>query len=206
MKRPFVVGICGGIGSGKSSAARAFERLGARVIDADRIAHQVLMEPEVRVAVRARFGEAVMRGGEVNRGALAQAVFGESKSHDEARAALQAIVHPPILARIEAELQRIRASASPPAVVVIDAPLLTETPLKTASDEIVFVESPETMRMARTKTERNWAAEHHRAREKAQASLDARRRSATQVLVNDGTLEDLERACAALYATWTAAR
>jgi dephospho-CoA kinase len=205
MKRPLVVGICGGIGSGKSAAARVFERLGAKVIDADRIAHEVLTEPGIRGAVRTRFGKEVMLNDEVNRGALAQAVFGETSRHDEARSALQAIVHPRILARIEAELQTFRSAPNPPRVVIIDAPLLTETTLKTACDEIVFVEASEEARMARTRSERSWAPEHHRAREKAQASLDQRLKAASRVLVNNGSVEDLERACEALYKTWTAA-
>jgi dephospho-CoA kinase len=203
MRRPFVVGICGGIGSGKSAAARVFERLGARVADADRIAHELLSEPEVRALVRARFGEAVMAGGAVDRKALAAAVFGGSARHDEDRQALEAILHPRILGRIESELRRARAETPPPPVFVIDAPLLTESPLRTMCDEIVYVDAPEDARLARTRVERNWTAEEHRAREKAQADLDRRRRAASRVLDNRGTVQDLERACASLYAAWT---
>jgi dephospho-CoA kinase len=206
MRRPFVVGICGGIGSGKSTAARVFARLGARVIDADRLAHEVLTEPEVRAAVRDRFGEQVMRQGDVNRGALQLAVFGVTPGHDEARAALQAIVHPRILARIDADLLSARSEAAPPEVVVIDAPLLTEGPLRKICDAIVFVEAPEAVRIARTKAERNWQAEHHRLREKAQSSVEAKRGAATVVLENRGTVQDLERACEALYRGWVGGR
>src|SRR5262245_34686180 len=118
MRRPFVVGICGGIGSGKSEAARVFERLGARVVDADRIAHEVLRDRSVRAAVRARFGEGVMSRGAVDRRALAAAVFGGGARRAEARAALEAIVHPRIFARIETEMRRLRSGRKPPAVVV----------------------------------------------------------------------------------------
>jgi dephospho-CoA kinase len=203
MRRPFVVGICGGIGSGKTAAARAFERLGARVIDADRVAHDVLTEPEVVALVRRRFGEGVMVSDEVDRGALAKVVFGPTREHEEALRALEAIVHPRILSRIESQLVRIRSQPSPPEVVIVDAPLLSESPLAESCDEIVFVEAPEAVRMSRTRAARSWAADDHRARERAQKDLEKKRAGATRVLSNAGSLEDLERACAALWAEWT---
>jgi dephospho-CoA kinase len=206
MRRPFVVGICGGIGSGKSAVARAFERRGARVLDADRTAHEVLTEPDVRDRIRAEFGEKVLNGGAVDRGALARLVFGDSPGHAAARSALEAIVHPRILARLEADLAAIRALPSPPAVVVIDAPLLTESPLRAACDEIVFVDAPEAARLARTRAERRWDPADHRARERAQTDLERRRNSATRVIDNSGTPEDLERACDALYQSWVPPR
>jgi dephospho-CoA kinase len=206
MKRPFVVGICGGIGSGKSAVARIFERLGARILDADRVAHAVLEEAEVQAEVRDRFGEGVFSGRQVDRKALASRVFGETPSHAQARADLEKIVHPRILARLQAALAEARTLPSPPAVVVIDAPLLVETPLAAACDEIVFVDAPEAVRQARTLQERRWDSAHHRARERAQPPVELRRRKATRVLDNSGSPEDLERACRALYAGWVAAR
>jgi dephospho-CoA kinase len=206
MRRPYVVGICGGIGSGKSAVARNFERLGARVLDADRVAHEVLTEPPVRDRIRARFGDRVLARGEVDRPALAREVFGDSPAHAASRAALEAIVHPRILARMEAELAEIRALPSPPPVVVIDAPLLTESPLLAACDEIVFVDAPEAARLARTRAERKWDEAQHRARERAQPALARRRQAATHLLDNSGSPEDLQRACAALFQKWTAGR
>jgi dephospho-CoA kinase len=202
MRRPFVVGICGGIGSGKSAAARIFERLGARVIDADRIAHAVLGEPSVIAAVRARLGDAVMTvGGEIDRQALARRVFGDGAGPTEARRTLESIVHPIILARILSDLREARSSPRPPGVVVIDAPLLLGSPLQAECDEIVFVDAPEDVRLARTAA-RGWTPEEHRARERAQGDLAARKRAATRVLANRGALGDLESAAATLHAAW----
>jgi dephospho-CoA kinase len=206
MRRPYVVGICGGIGSGKSTAARVFARLGARILDADRIAHEVLDEPAVKDALRARFGDGVLEGGAVSRKALERLVFGGTPEHAASRAALEAIVHPRILARIEAGLAEARAAASPPPVVVIDAPLLTEGPLRAACDEIVFVDAPEAARVARTATDRGWAPGQHLAREQAQSNLDAKRAASTVTITNAGSPADLERACEALWSRWTKAR
>jgi dephospho-CoA kinase len=199
-----VIGISGGIGSGKSAAARAFEHFGARVLNADETAHEVLGEPDVRSKIRSRFGESVFQGAEVDRGALANEVFGDSPARAAARADLEAIVHPRILERMQSEIAAIRSDPAPPPLVVIDAPLLIESPLLAACDEIVYVDAPEAVRLARTR-ERGWDAEHHRARERAQASLDRRRSAATRVLQNAGTREDLERACRALFEEWTRA-
>jgi dephospho-CoA kinase len=206
MRRPFVVGICGGIGSGKSAVARIFERLGAHVLDADRVAHEVLTEPAVRDRVRARFGGGVFARGEVDRGALAGMVFGDSPAHAANLADLEAIVHPRILARMRGELAGFRGSPSPPPIVVIDAPLLTESPLLADCDEVVFVDAPETARLARTRADRRWNAAHHRARELAQPPVAARRKAATAVIDNSGTPEDLERACLALFRRWAESR
>jgi dephospho-CoA kinase len=204
MRRPLVVGICGGIGSGKTTAARHFARLGARVLDADALAHQVLEEPGVVEAVRSRFGPGVVAGGAVDRAALRKEVFGRTAQHDRARADLEAILHPRILARIEAGLREARTeSPPPPPVVVIDAPLLTEGPLRKVCDEIVFVEAPEDVRLRRTSTARQWLPEEHRMREKAQSSVGDKRAAATVTIVNSGTIADLERACDALWRDWT---
>jgi dephospho-CoA kinase len=200
-----VIGISGGIGSGKSAAARAFERLGARVLDADRTAHEVLSEPEVLSRVRNRFGDGVFRAAEVDRAALAKTVFGDTPAHAEARAALEAIVHPRILARMQSEIAALRALPAPPPAIVIDAPLLPESPLLAVCDEVVFVDAPEAVRLARTRAERNWDATHHLARERAQTDLARRRSLATRIVDNSGTPEELERACRELFEQWTGA-
>ena len=109
-----MIGISGGIGSGKSAAARAFEHLGARVLNADQTAHEVLGEPDVRSKIRARFGESVFRGPDVDRGALASEVFGDSPARAAARADLEAIVHPRILERMQAEIAAIRSAPRAP--------------------------------------------------------------------------------------------
>lgn len=204
MKRPFVVGISGGIGSGKSAATRAFERFGARVIDADRIVHEVLAEPAIRAAIRARFGDAAILGESVNRAVLAAAVFGTTPLQEAARRDLEAIVHPRTLLRIEDALAAHAAATPPPKVVILDVPLLLETPLRDRCEAIVFVDAPEADRLARTRATRGWTADQHRARERAQMPVDARRRAATHVIDNHGSIAELESACEALFRAWTA--
>lgn len=203
MDRPFVVGICGGIGSGKSAAARVFERLGAKVIDADRIAHEVLREPEVRSALRSHFGDRVVTpAGEVDRGALSKEVFGGTPKQEQGRQALEALVHPRILERISRAIEEFSNAQIPRAIVIIDAPLLWEGRLRALCDRIVFVEASEQSRFARTAAERSWNVEHHKAREVAQAPLEQKRAGADHVIQNNGSEADLAQACERLFESW----
>ncbi len=165
-----VLGLVGRIGAGKSTVARLFARLGAHVIDADRIAHEVLREDAVKAAVAARFGPGVVGAdGEVDRRGLAGLVFGDEPKHAAALAALEAIVHPRVRGRIAAELARLRhAAEGAPAggVVVLDVPLLVQAGWADACDRLVVVECAEEVRSERLAA-RGWTATEREAREAA---------------------------------------
>ena len=147
-----VVGLVGRMASGKSTVAEMFAALGASVIDADAIAHEVLDEPEVRRAVAARFGPGVLAAdGRIDRPALARAVFGDGVEPG-ALADLEALVHPGVRTRMEAALdahRRAEKAAGGPRVVVLDVPLLVQAGWAGACDRIVVVECDEAVRRAR---------------------------------------------------------
>lgn len=178
------IGLTGGIGSGKSTAAARFAELGALVIDADTLAREVV-EPGTPglSAVVARFGSEILSpDGSLDRPALARLVFHDS----EALAALNAIVHP-LVAERRAELM---ASAGPDAVVVSDVPLLVENGMAGDFDAVVVVEAPLEQRLARLAS-RGLAEEEARARIARQASDQQRRAVATVLLDNSGSRAEL---------------
>lgn len=188
------IGLTGGIGSGKSTAAGRFAELGALVIDADALAREVV-EPgtEGLAAVVAEFGEQVLDGdGRLDRPALARVVFGD----DAARGRLNAILHP----RIRARAVELIAAAPPGTVVVQDVPLLVETGQAGAYDLVVVVEAPEQLRLQRLAQDRGMAADEARARMASQATDEQRRAVADAVLVNDRTPDDLRAKVDALWA------
>ncbi|MGY1847076.1 MULTISPECIES: dephospho-CoA kinase [unclassified Blastococcus] len=178
------IGLTGGIGSGKSTVARLLAERGAVVVDADRIAREVL-EPGTPglAAVAAAFGDGVLAAdGSLDRAALAAIVF----SDEEARRRLDALVHPMVRQR-SAELV---ATAPDDAVVVNDVPLLVETGQAGTYDLVVVVEADLSTRLARL-VGRGLAEADARARIATQASDEQRRAVADVVLDNSGSLEQL---------------
>jgi dephospho-CoA kinase len=178
------IGLTGGIGSGKSTVAALLAQHGARVVDADRIAREVV-EPGTPglAAVVAEFGGGVLTGdGALDRPALAGLVFGDPA----ARARLDAVVHPLVRARA-AELV---AAAPADAVVVQDVPLLVETGQAGSYDLVLVVETDLETRVARL-VDRGLTAEDARARIASQATDEQRRAVADVVLRNDGDRDAL---------------
>jgi dephospho-CoA kinase len=178
------IGLTGGIGSGKSTVAALLAERGALVVDADRIAREVL-EPGTAglAAVVTEFGAGVLTPeGALDRPALASVVFGDP----DARARLDALVHPLVRARA-AELV---AQAPPDAVVVQDVPLLVETGQAGAYDLVLVVETELATRLARL-VDRGLTAEDARARIASQATDEERRAVADVVLHNDGDRQEL---------------
>ena len=165
-----VIGLVGRIAAGKSTVARAFERHGAAIIDADRIAHAVLTEPAVIGEIVARFGTGVLgEGGAVNRPALAREVFGPTPAHDQALRDLEGIVHPRIRGVIEARLPDagdLPAGKQDGGLVVLDVPLLMQAGWDRRCDRIVEVACDEPTRQQRLDA-RGWPAGQRAARERA---------------------------------------
>lgn len=178
-----LVGLTGGIGSGKSTVARALAERGATVVDADAVSREVV-EPGTPgfAAVVERFGEAVVGpDGRLDRPALAAIVFADPA----ARADLNAIVHP----RVAAETGARVAAAPDGSVIVCDVPLLVEA-ARTGYDYVVVVEAPPEVRLRRL-VGRGMGPEDARRRMAAQASDEERRKVADLVLDNSGAPADL---------------
>jgi dephospho-CoA kinase len=190
------IGLTGGIGSGKSTAAARFAELGATVIDADQLARQALAPGTSGLAaVLGRFGaELADADGVLDRSRLAGLVFADPA----ALADLNAIVHPLVAIRT-AELTE---AAGPDAVVVYDVPLLVENSLAGGFQAVVVVEAPLAARLARL-AERGMAEAAARSRIAAQASDEQRRAVATAVLDNSGSVAELRAQVDELLATLT---
>ncbi|MBB4915751.1 dephospho-CoA kinase [Streptosporangium saharense] len=188
------VGLTGGIGSGKSEVSRRLAARGAVVIDADRIAREVV-EPGTEGLERivALFGPEILReDGSLDRGKLGSIVFADS----EKLASLNAIVHPLVAARV-AELQ---SQADEDAIVVYDVPLLVENNLAPMYDVVIVVDAADETRVGRLVRLRGMTEADVRTRLAAQASREERLRAADIVVPNEGPLEELEGRVDALWA------
>jgi dephospho-CoA kinase len=185
-----VVGIVGGLGSGKSTVARLLAERGARVVDADKIVHRVLELPRVKRALRSAFGDRTFdASGRVSRSRLADMVFG----HPDEVAKLNNIVHPPVIEEIRAQVGKLRKEEGVP-LIVLDAALLMETNLDAQLCQVLlFVDTPAPVRLQRTLTGRGISADQFSKREQAQLPVERKKERANYAVHNAGALQDLER-------------
>ena len=182
-----LVGLTGGIGSGKSTVARMLEKRGAIVFDADVLARQAVAPgtPGFEKVVE-RFGPNVLApGGGLDREALASIVFADPA----ARRDLEGIVHPEVRRMFAEGCQEYRDSDR---VVVFSAPLLVETGMHTAFDLLIVVSAPVATQIERLTRERAMPERAVQARIEAQLPLEAKAEVADVLVDNEGTLEDLE--------------
>ena len=192
------VGLTGGIGSGKSEVSARLNGHGAVVIDADRIAREVV-EPGTPglAAVVAEFGEDVLLpSGELDRPKVGSIVFADA----DRLAALNAIVHPLVGER----MQELMDAAPADAVVVYDVPLLVENGLRGEYDAVVVVDAPEQAQLDRLTSRRGMTEADARARMANQASRAERRAVADHLIDNSGDLEKLYAQVDALWETLVA--
>lgn len=183
------IGLTGGIASGKSEAAAVLRKLGAVVIDADAIAHQVT-DPggEVWAAVGQAFPQALQKDGHLDRRELARIVF----SDETARQRLNAIVHPAVRRRMNALAAEAEQRGVP--AVVLEIPLLVENHLEGLMDEVWLIETSPATQIERLMKRSHLDAEQAHRRLESQMSNLERRRVAHVVIENEGTPEELERA------------
>ena len=183
-----LVGLTGGIGSGKSTAARMLRERGAVVFDADVLAREAVAPgTEGHRAVVERFGADVLApGGELDREALASVVFADPA----ARRDLEAIVHPEVR-RLFAEGSEVYRDTD--RVVVLSAPLLVETGMHSAFDVLVVVAVPVSVQVERLMRDRGMSEASVRARIDAQAPLEDKAAVADILLDNEGSPEELAR-------------
>jgi dephospho-CoA kinase len=180
--RTVAVAITGGIGAGKSEALQAFARHGAATVSSDEIVHELLRRDEVAEAVRERLGHGVVGpGGELDRGAIASAVFGDP----EALAWLEALLHPLVSTEYLRWRDQLAALPSPPAVCVTEVPLLYEAGSERHFDKVVVVTAPDHIRRERSTV----AVPEREQRLIDDAEKVAR---ADYAYVNDGSLEQLD--------------
>ena len=189
----FIVGLTGGIGSGKSAAATLFEKLGAAVVDTDAIAHELTAPGGAAIApIRSAFGGGVIDvRGALDRAAMRRTVFADA----QAKARLEAILHP----MIREEADRRCATAHAPYVVLV-VPLLVESgAYRSRVQRVAVVDCPEEVQVARVMARSRLSAEEARAIMAAQVARQARLAAADDVIDNGGTLSALAPRIEALH-------
>jgi dephospho-CoA kinase len=190
-----LVGLTGGIGSGKTTVAGLLAARGAVVVDADELAREAL-EPGTRTFkhVSDLFGEEVLtRDGRIDRAALANVVF----SDEEKRRALESITHPEVFRLLAEAVEKLRDTD---AIVVFDAPLIIETGFHQAVDVLVVVTAPVEQRIERVRRDRGMTDAEAAIRIAAQADPEARDAAADFLIDNDGGLAELEARVDELWA------
>lgn len=184
MTRPVVIGLAGGIASGKSRVAEEFEALGCVVVDSDKEARGALRQPEVVRTLVEWWGEGVLDPeGAIDRSEVASIVFNDP----EQRERLEGLIHP-MVRHTRAEMLRRAGEAGAPALI-IDAPLLFEAGLDEECDTTVFVHADRAVRLRRVTLKRGWTEAELDRREAAQLPLDVKRARCEHVIVNNGDAE-----------------
>ena len=206
---PWIIAITGGIGSGKSTVAKIFAALGAHVIDADQIAHEILEHPDVISEIEQALGNRMKSAdGSLNRDAIAKLVFCDQ----QALAALEKIVHPRVRKRIDVGLAKVaemgfdRGSPFPSGrpLILLDIPLLESSPHRKLVDRVLFVEAPEQDREERVQQQRGWKPGERLLRESAQVPLSQRKKSADGVISNRNGMsaEEVQSQCRNFLKQW----
>jgi dephospho-CoA kinase len=193
-----LIGIVGGIGSGKSAVTEQFRRLGAEVLDGDGLGHDVLNDPQVIQELHGRWGDRVLAGQaepatapiRIDRSEVAKIVFGADPQAEIELRYLEGVTHPRIRQRIKSRLEaleRENTGDNRPLVVVLDAPLLLEAGWDELCHYLIYVDVPREVRLQRLAT-RGWDAAQLAAREARQLPLAEKRARADWIVDNGGTL------------------
>lgn len=183
--KPWILGLTGGIGSGKSAAAHHFAALGVHVVDADHAARWVVEPGRPALAkIAAHFGDSVLQAdGQLDRSALRALIF----SDPEQRRWLEALLHP----LIRDEIANNLAQAQSPYAILV-SPLLIESGQYSTTQRILVIDAPQALQVQRTLLRDNTSEQQIRAILKVQASREERLLHADDVLVNDSDLKALQ--------------
>jgi dephospho-CoA kinase len=192
-----IAGLTGGIASGKTTVASIFQSQGALIVDADKIARQVVAPGEPSwTAIRDHFGEEVLNAdGTINRPLLGRRVF----NNPRLRRQLEKIVHPVVRARMNAQVERLRKT-SPRAVVIQDIPLLYESRMENGLMEIIVVYAPRALQLRRLIQRDGIDRRDAQARIAAQLPIEEKCRRATIVINNSGAPAETREQTLKIYA------
>jgi dephospho-CoA kinase len=191
-----VVGITGGVGSGKTEVAREFEKLGAFIIDADEIARELVDENQsIRKALRKRFGSGVFDDkGRLKRRELGRIVFSDTEKLQQ----LNGIIRLPLISEIKRHILRLQKK-DPNAVVVVDMAIIFEAQIESLFDTIIVVTAPEEKRIQWLSDERGWSPEEISARMQAQMDVRIKEDRADFIIENAGTVKELRQKAKDIY-------
>ena len=177
-----LIGLAGGIGSGKSFVAKALQDEGCGVVDSDMLAHEVLGRPETGRQLAAWWGAGMLDAqGQADRREIGRRVFNDPA----ALAQLNGLVHPAVHALRMGQTTAL-AQNSAIRAIVWDTPLLFETGLNQECDAVIYVKCPYDQRLSRVSARRGWTSEQLEKREKLQISLDKKEELADYVVENHG--------------------
>lgn len=185
-KTPYIIGLTGGIGSGKSTISCMFEKLGAEVVDADKISHSIVSKnkPLYKEIVK-HFGSDILdEKKELNRPALRNIIFNDSKE----KAWLEALMHPAIKSTI---LEIIKKSQKP--YIILSVPLLLESGNYDFVDRVLVIDVPESVQLERIGKRDNISRELAQSIIKSQMSRSERNKRADDIIVNDAPFEDISK-------------
>jgi dephospho-CoA kinase len=193
-----IIGLVGGLGSGKSRVAETFARNGAALVTADAFGHEALEQPEILARIAQRWGERVLDGqGNVDRKKMGSIVFASPVE----RANLELLVFPWIESRIREEIERAQAGPRT-RFIVLDAAIMLEAGWNNVCDKIVYVHAPRAVRLERLRTHRGWTAEQVANRESAQLPLSVKASRADVAVDNSGDVESAEAQVDLLLKNW----
>lgn len=182
-----IIGILGGIGSGKSSAAAEFARLGCGIVDADRMVGELLEDETIIQEIRQLFGDdLVLSNGKIDKSRLSEKVF----ENDENVAGINNIIHPPVLARCDELIGKLNSCENVKAIV-LDMPLLAEVGWHKLCDKLVFVDCKPGIRAQRIKKKGGFSKKQLKKRENYQISLDSKAKIADYIIDNNSDLSAL---------------
>ena len=189
-----IIGILGGIGSGKSTVAAEFAKLGCKVIDADKIAHELLDNKSVKEKIVGLFGEAVLdSSGRIEHKKLAGVVF----TCGDKLASLNRVIHPLVLERAEELIEQYNQQNQVKAIV-LDMPLLVEVGWNRRCDKLIFVDCEQKIRAERAK-KKDFDKNQIKIREKFQISLDNKLSIADNTVENNSDFSALVRQIADIF-------
>lgn len=195
-KKP-IIGILGGVGSGKSATAAEFAKLGCAVIDADKIAHGLLDKSIVKKKIVARFGREILsRGGKISRRKLARIVFADADKLSK----LERIIHTFVLKQVRGLIKKVKGQSRVRAIV-LDMPLLMEVGWAKRCNKLIFVKCRWKIRVERAKKRGILDLKRLKNREKFQISLDKKESIADNTVDNNSGLSVLARQVADIFSS-----
>ena len=193
LARPIpVIGVVGGIGSGKSFFAQTLaKRKNVVIVNADAVGHALLERSEIRERIRDRFGAGVIAAdGTINRRGLGQLVFGTTPEHARGKTDLEAIVHPPLAAELHRQIQAAQAAGLAEAII-LDAAILLEAGWRKFCNAVVMFDVPPELRWQRVQSARGWTRSEFESREANQLPIAEKRAAADYIVTNVGPEDEV---------------